>query len=247
MRQHHSRWCPARNLEKTRSNVRIVHPEGDVKSWVSSPPSCESARPGRCASCGAASRPAGEPLGLVGHGLRERLVLGPTTFGELPKETIPVPTVSCRRHGRAKRGRPTAPVRGLRDHARAREVGRPAAPGLAGSPRGQPVRSRGRVGGGWVGLTGTVGVSSDGHVSRASDAPRAHTSGARETGARLRRIVRATNDGGRSSSMRLRARLTRRRDGHRGCDGLVRRSTIRPHVRTSARLRRRGTSARRRP
>jgi len=45
-------------------------------------PSVEAARPSRCPGCGAASRPPGEVLRLHGHGLRERIRLGPEALGD---------------------------------------------------------------------------------------------------------------------------------------------------------------------
>jgi len=67
-----------------RSAVRIVHSELGVKSWTESPPSCASARPARCASCDAPSRPAGLALVVVGHGLRARAIEGPLAPGTEP-------------------------------------------------------------------------------------------------------------------------------------------------------------------
>lgn len=40
-------------------------------------PTVDEARPGQCPVCAAASRPLGGPLGLWGHGLRERQLRGP--------------------------------------------------------------------------------------------------------------------------------------------------------------------------
>ena len=41
----------------------------------------DEVRPGRCPACAAPSRPAGEPVGLHGHGLRERHHWGPVELG----------------------------------------------------------------------------------------------------------------------------------------------------------------------
>lgn len=49
---------------------------------MAAPLTCDEARPGRCPRCGAAGRPAGASLTIVGHGLRERLLLGPVAYGE---------------------------------------------------------------------------------------------------------------------------------------------------------------------
>jgi len=45
-------------------------------------PSVEVARPSRCPACGAASSPPGQGLRLHGHGLRERMRLGPEELGD---------------------------------------------------------------------------------------------------------------------------------------------------------------------
>ena len=44
-------------------------------------PSANVARPARCTACGAASAPPGQGLWLHGHGLRERMRLGPEELG----------------------------------------------------------------------------------------------------------------------------------------------------------------------
>jgi len=41
----------------------------------------EQARPGRCPVCGAASRPPGRSLGVIGHGIRRRQLRGPDIVG----------------------------------------------------------------------------------------------------------------------------------------------------------------------
>lgn len=56
--------------------------------WAERTPGVEVVRPSRCPSCGAAGRAAGEPLGLVGHGVREREVLGPVVAGGRPVAVI---------------------------------------------------------------------------------------------------------------------------------------------------------------
>ncbi len=53
-------------------------------------PSCEEARPGSCPCCGAAGRPLGGPLGIVGHGVRERQALGPARFEGAPEPLVVV-------------------------------------------------------------------------------------------------------------------------------------------------------------
>jgi hypothetical protein len=81
-------------LKPTKSSPRIVHHELDVKGWLESPPSVESARPGTCVVCGEASRPIGGDLGLHGHGLRDRQVRGPLDPDGRPTWVV----VGCRRY-----------------------------------------------------------------------------------------------------------------------------------------------------
>jgi hypothetical protein len=81
-------------LKSTQSNSRIVHHALDVKGWRASPPSVESARPGMCVVCGAASRPVGGGLGLHGHGFRDRQVRGPLD----PEGTPTWIVLACRRY-----------------------------------------------------------------------------------------------------------------------------------------------------
>lgn len=72
----------------------IVYRELDVKAWLLRPPPVDAARPGRCPRCGAAGRPLGGPVGLHGHGLRDRQVRGPLELGAAPTETV----LACRRY-----------------------------------------------------------------------------------------------------------------------------------------------------
>jgi len=51
-------------------------------------PSVEEVRPGRCPCCQAASRPVGRPLGLWGHGLRDRQQRGPLAPQGAPIEVV---------------------------------------------------------------------------------------------------------------------------------------------------------------
>ncbi|MCP3170239.1 hypothetical protein [Myxococcus qinghaiensis] len=48
----------------------------------------EAVRPARCPECGAASRPVGGALGLHGHGLRQRQVLGPLEWGDAAQARV---------------------------------------------------------------------------------------------------------------------------------------------------------------
>ena len=93
-----------------------------VKKWAEDVPSADQVRPGACSRCGAASRPPGEPLVLVSHGLRDRQVRGPAQ-PEGPPETrvVRVRRYRCRRCG----GLTTVLPRGLtaRRHYSASAIG----------------------------------------------------------------------------------------------------------------------------
>ena len=78
----------------TKNISLIVYRGLDVKTWLQRPPTVEEARPGRCPRCGAAGRPLGGPLGLHGHGVRDRQVRGPLVVGDVATETV----VGCRRY-----------------------------------------------------------------------------------------------------------------------------------------------------
>lgn len=49
----------------------------ELSRWITTPPSTHAVRPTHCPRCRAPSRPAGEKLGLWGHGCRRRLLRGP--------------------------------------------------------------------------------------------------------------------------------------------------------------------------
>jgi hypothetical protein len=88
--------CSARTLE-TRSQLRIIHCEADVKSWAWSQPSCAAVRPSHCPACGVASREPGKPLQIVGHGLRRRGLEGPQAPLAAPESTeVAVRRYRCR-------------------------------------------------------------------------------------------------------------------------------------------------------
>ena len=79
---HPPRRAPDQLLGKeSRSHSGIVHSKLDVKSWMQRLPLVDEARPGRCPSCDAPSRPPGQRLAIVGHGLRDRQQLGPAAVG----------------------------------------------------------------------------------------------------------------------------------------------------------------------
>jgi len=78
----------------TKSISLIVHRALDVKIWLQRPPSVEEARPGRCPRCDAAGRPTGGPLGLHGHGVRDRQVRGPLEITAASTTSV----IACRRY-----------------------------------------------------------------------------------------------------------------------------------------------------
>jgi len=78
----------------TKNISLIVHRALDVKNWMLRPPSVKEARPGQCPQCHGASRPTGGALGLHGHGVRDRQVLGPPEIGLAPAMLL----VVCRRY-----------------------------------------------------------------------------------------------------------------------------------------------------
>lgn len=83
---------------RRQSGEGIVYSAIDVKNWAEKTPTVDQARPGCCSRCGAAGRPAGGPLVIVGHGLRERHVRGPATATGAPViRTLVVRRYRCRR------------------------------------------------------------------------------------------------------------------------------------------------------
>lgn len=78
----------------TKNISLIVHRELNVKNWLLRPPTAQEARPGRCPRCHGASQPVGGPLGLHGHGHRDRRILGPPEVNAAPTTTI----VACQRY-----------------------------------------------------------------------------------------------------------------------------------------------------
>jgi hypothetical protein len=63
---------------------RLVQCELSVKQLLAAKPSCSELRP----ACGAASTPVGKRMVVVGHGVRERQVLGPLAFGGKAEFTL---------------------------------------------------------------------------------------------------------------------------------------------------------------
>lgn len=81
-------------MTATKSTSVIVHRALDVKIWLQRPPTVEEARPGQCPRCAAAGRPLGGPLGLHGHGLRDRQVRGPLDVAAASTTAV----IACRRY-----------------------------------------------------------------------------------------------------------------------------------------------------
>lgn len=79
------------------STKRLVHSHLELKFWQGGVPEVEAVRPTRCTDCGAASQCPGRPLTVVGHGVRERQLRGPSHVGAEPRlVTIGVRRFRCR-------------------------------------------------------------------------------------------------------------------------------------------------------
>jgi hypothetical protein len=105
-----------------RSGEGIVYSAIDVKKWAEETPAVARVRPACCSRCGAASRPAGAALVLVGHGLRERQARGPAApRGQPETQSIRARRYRCRLCG----GLTTVLPRGLtaRRHYSASAIG----------------------------------------------------------------------------------------------------------------------------
>lgn len=84
-------------LKEKRSTRGVLRSEVEVKSWAARRPLVGEVRPGRCPDCGFASGPIGSDLGLHGHGLRSRQLLGPMAPGAEPMAAeIEVRRYRCR-------------------------------------------------------------------------------------------------------------------------------------------------------
>jgi hypothetical protein len=78
----------------------LVHSRLGVEFWAGRVPAIEAVRPPRCGVCGAASQCPGQPLTLVGHGVRERQQRGPSEVGAAPGEvTVMQRRFRCRSCG----------------------------------------------------------------------------------------------------------------------------------------------------
>lgn len=109
-------------VKRRQSGEGIVYSAVVVKKWAEQEPSAERVRPACCSACGAASRPPGEPLVLVSHGLRERQIRGPSEAAGRPEtRVVRVRRYRCRRCG----GLTTVLPRGLtaRRHYSASAIG----------------------------------------------------------------------------------------------------------------------------
>lgn len=107
---------------RRQSGAGIVYSAIDVKKWAGEIPSVDAVRPGCCSRCGAASRPSGAGVVLVGHGSRERQVRGPAgPHGEPEIRVIVIRRYRCRLCG----GLTTVLPRGLtaRRHYSASAIG----------------------------------------------------------------------------------------------------------------------------
>jgi len=82
------------------SGQRLIHSRLGVEFWAGRVPAIEAVRPSRCSVCGVASQCPGQPLTVVGHGVRERQQRGPLEVGTAPGEiTIVQRRFRCRSCG----------------------------------------------------------------------------------------------------------------------------------------------------
>ncbi len=109
-------------MQQRRSGSGIVYSAIDVKKWAEEVPTVAQARPACCSRCGAAGRPLGAAVVVVGHGVRERQIRGPASVvGEPMIRTVLVRRYRCLRCG----GLTTVLPRGLtaRRHYSASAIG----------------------------------------------------------------------------------------------------------------------------
>lgn len=88
--------------ECNRNEASVIQASVDVNTWMRAVPDVDTVRPGSCPSCGAAGRPCGGPIGMVGHGVRSRQVRGPAGPGQTPSvHVLHVRRYRCARCGRS--------------------------------------------------------------------------------------------------------------------------------------------------
>ncbi len=71
-------------MAENRSACRVVYSTLESKFWKQVLPSADEVRPGSCPVCAGAAREPGRALGIVGHGLRDRQLRGPTSADAAP-------------------------------------------------------------------------------------------------------------------------------------------------------------------
>lgn len=84
-------------LYESKSDDRFFETSIEVKNWQRNVPTVDAVRPARCPGCGHAGAPAGDRLGLIGHGVRERQVWGPAELDGAPvMGTVMLRRYQCR-------------------------------------------------------------------------------------------------------------------------------------------------------
>jgi hypothetical protein len=71
-------------MKRTRSKSSVIQSAVEIKFWIDRTPTVDEVRPAACVQCEAASRPLGARLQVIGHGVRQRQVLGPLQPGQPP-------------------------------------------------------------------------------------------------------------------------------------------------------------------
>ena len=84
------------------------------KFWADNPPAVAAVRPARCPCCEHPGAPAAGPIGLVGHGTRERTLLGPPGPDRRPEQlSLLLRRYRCRGCGAVVVSAPRGVLRGL--------------------------------------------------------------------------------------------------------------------------------------
>ncbi len=92
--------CSAQRVTGERSRSGLIRSVVSVNAWLARPPTVSEARPTRCTGCRAASRPAGGPLAIHGHGVRRRQLRGPLDAqGEPQIVVVEIRRYECQRCG----------------------------------------------------------------------------------------------------------------------------------------------------